>query len=284
MLVTPATELPVGDWSYELKWDGMRALVAVDAGPVTVTSRPGRAHAETFPEQAALADALDGRQVLLDGEIVCMGDDGKPSFDRLGVPLANANRARFWTNRVPATFVAFDLLRLDGSDLMHQLWDQRRAALVRLDLDEQAGPWRVNPTYDQGADLLAITGQMGLDGVVAKHRRSPYRPGIRTRWSVKCKHVQRAWMDVLGWQPPRRSSRGGLIVGDSGRPAGLAILALPTAERHALLDLIHRYGEQHGERLHLPAGAVQADVTYLERSPRGLLRHAAVRAVRPTHA
>jgi bifunctional non-homologous end joining protein LigD len=116
MLVTPASELPVGDYAYELKWDGMRALVGVDHGRVTVTSRPGRAHADTFPELAALADALNARQLLLDGEIVCIGPDGKPSFDRLGIRLANAKRARFWIHRVPATFVAFDLLRLEGVD------------------------------------------------------------------------------------------------------------------------------------------------------------------------
>jgi ATP-dependent DNA ligase len=163
---------------------------------------------------------------------------------------------------------------------MSQPWEQRRAALVSLGRDRHPGPWRVNPTYDQGADLLAVTGQMGLEGVVAKHRRSPYRPRIRTRWWVKCKHVQQAWMDVFGWQPPRRSTPGGLIVGDNDRPAGLAILALPAAERRALLDVIHRYGESHGERLYVPTGAIQADVTYLERTPRAFLRHAAVRAVR----
>jgi bifunctional non-homologous end joining protein LigD len=80
-------------------------LVGLDHGRVTVTSRPGKAHADTFPELAALADALDGRQVLLDGEIVCTGADGKPSFEHLGVRLANAKRARFWVDRVPATLV-----------------------------------------------------------------------------------------------------------------------------------------------------------------------------------
>jgi bifunctional non-homologous end joining protein LigD len=56
MLVTPATQLPVGDWVYELKWDGMRALVEVDGHQVKVTSRRGRGHADTFSELAGLAD------------------------------------------------------------------------------------------------------------------------------------------------------------------------------------------------------------------------------------
>jgi bifunctional non-homologous end joining protein LigD len=281
MLVTPAAELPVGDWAYETKWDGMRALIDATDRRVTVTSRPGRSHADTFPELARLADVLDGHQVLLDGEIVCMGADGKPSFEQLGTRLANAKRARFWTDRIPAIFVAFDLLRLDGTDLMDRPWDQRRAALVALDLDRHPGPWRLNPAYDEGTDLLAVTAQMGLEGVVAKYRRSAYRPGIRTRWWLKCKNLHRSWMDVFGWQPPRQSTPGGLIVGDNGRPDGVAILTLPAAERHALLDVIHRYGQLHGERLYVPPGAIQGDVTYLERTPRGFLRHAAVRAVRP---
>jgi bifunctional non-homologous end joining protein LigD len=85
---------------------------------------------------AALADALDGRQLLLDGEIVCMGPDGKPSFEQLRTRLANAKRARFWIDRIPATFIAFDLLRLDGADLMSHPWEQRRAALVSLGMDQ----------------------------------------------------------------------------------------------------------------------------------------------------
>jgi ATP-dependent DNA ligase len=176
--------------------------------------------------------------------------------------------------------VAFDLLCLDSADLLARPWEERRAALLGLALDQHDGPWRVNPVYDDGADLLAATGHMGLEGVVAKNRRSVYRRGVRTRWWLKCKNMQRSWMDVFGWQPPRRSTRGGLIVGDNGRPASVAILALPADERRALLEVIHRYGERHGERLYVPPGAIQADVTYLERTPRGFLRHAAVGAVR----
>jgi bifunctional non-homologous end joining protein LigD len=204
MLVTPATQLPVGDWVYELKWDGMRALVQVDGHQVKVTSRRGREHTDTFSELAGLTDLLAERQVLLDGEIVCTEPDGRPSFERLGVRLANAKRPQFWIHRLPATFVACDL-RLDGTDLMRQPWEQRRAALVALGLDLHTGPWRVNAAYDDGAELLAVTGQMGLEGVVAKHRRSGYRPGIRTRWWLKCKHLQRRWTVI-----PRELPRHGL--------------------------------------------------------------------------
>jgi hypothetical protein len=91
-------------------------------------------------------------------------------------------------------------------------------------------------------------------------------------------------MDVFGWQPPGRNTPGRLIVGDRGYPAGVAILALPQPERQALLRLIHRYGDHRGDRVYLPAGAIQADVTYLERTPRGMIRQAVVRAVRPMRA
>jgi ATP-dependent DNA ligase len=147
---------------------------------------------------------------------------------------------------------------------MDRPWEERRAALVALGLDQQPGLWRINPAYDDGPSLLVATGDMALERDVAKHRRSAYRPGIRTRWWLKCKNLHRSWMDVFGWQPPQWATPGGLIVGDNGRAAGIAILALPAAERHALLEVIHRHGEQHGDRLYVPPRAIQADVTYLE--------------------
>jgi ATP-dependent DNA ligase len=161
---------------------------------------------------------------------------------------------------------------------MDRSWDERQAALVGLELDQMIGPWRVNPAYDDGADLLAVTGDMALEGVVAEGSR--YRPGLRTRWWVKCNHLQRGWMDVLGWQRPTRSRPGRLIVGEQGHPAGITVPALPPAERHILLDVIHRHGAEHRDRICVPPAVIEADVTYLERSQRGLLRHATVRAVR----
>jgi bifunctional non-homologous end joining protein LigD len=130
------------------------------------------------------------------------GRDGKPSFEQLGVRLANAKRARFWVDRVPATYVAFDLLRLDSTDLMAKPWEERRAALVGLSLDGAAGPWRVNPAYDDGDDLLAVTGTMGLEGVVAKHRRSPYRRGSAPAGGSYARTCdRRGWTSSAGSRP-----------------------------------------------------------------------------------
>jgi bifunctional non-homologous end joining protein LigD len=83
MLATPSKALPTDDgtWAYEMKWDGMRALVGIEGGDVWLTSRAGNDATGRFPEIAPIAEALGGVDALLDGELVALDDDGVPSFE-----------------------------------------------------------------------------------------------------------------------------------------------------------------------------------------------------------
>ena len=116
MLATPGP-LPVGDgWSYEVKYDGIRALVGVDnTHAVTITSRAGNDVSATFPELHAIGEALHGSTATLDGEIIAVGDNGLPSFhrlqERLGVFGTDAHR-RAATN--PVVLMVFDIVELNG--------------------------------------------------------------------------------------------------------------------------------------------------------------------------
>src|SRR5690242_4529151 len=85
MLAVPAKGLPPddGNWAYEMKWDGMRALVGVDGDDVWITSRAGNDATGRFPEVVGLAGALGDVDALLDGEIVALDEGGVPSFERL---------------------------------------------------------------------------------------------------------------------------------------------------------------------------------------------------------
>src|SRR4029079_4383481 len=85
MLATPSKALPVddGSWAYEMKWDGMRALVGIEAGSVWLTSRAGNDATARFPEIAPIAEALGGVDALLDGELVALDEGGVPSFEKL---------------------------------------------------------------------------------------------------------------------------------------------------------------------------------------------------------
>ncbi len=214
--------LPIGDgWTYEVKWDGMRALCFVDGDHLRVQSYNERDVTVSWPELTGLPDALPASTALLDGELVATDDQGRPSFGLLQqrmhvtVPLEVAARAA----EVPIAYVVFDLLHLDGHDLCGLPLSDRRRLLDQL-LDP--GPrWRVSPLHDDGPALLDAAKERGLEGVVAKRVDSPYEPGKRTRSWLKVKVRLRQEMVVGGWLPGEgnRTGRiGALLVGYHDAP------------------------------------------------------------------
>jgi bifunctional non-homologous end joining protein LigD len=112
-----------GDWAYEVKWDGFRAIVSTD-GRYVVRSRRGWDMADLVPELAALPVFA-----TLDGELCAFGPDGSPDF-----PLI-CERVLMRRSGIRVTYMVFDLLRLDGEDLTHAPYSERRARLEKLDLN-----------------------------------------------------------------------------------------------------------------------------------------------------
>jgi bifunctional non-homologous end joining protein LigD len=187
MLATKGDHVPVGEWSHEVKWDGMRVLVDRTGRGLRIYSRNENDVTVSFPELHGLAPALEGvtHDVLLDGEVVALGA-GVPSFGALAdrMHVRDATRARRLAETNPVTLIAFDLLRLDGQDLCPSPLADRRAMLEGLGLDTvpaRSGRWKVPPTYDDGQMLLSAAEQQGLEGIVSKRLSSPYRPGQRSR-------------------------------------------------------------------------------------------------------
>jgi bifunctional non-homologous end joining protein LigD len=171
MLARP-DRLPHGDYGYEVKWDGFRAVLSTERG-LEVRSRRGWEMAERLPELAALPDGL-----VLDGELVAFGADGRPSFPLLSLRVLHGR------SLIPVTLMLFDVLRVEGADAMCLSYAERRALLEALDLDGPA--WRTPAVFDEGEALLEATRMHGLEGVVAKKRSESYRPGERD-W-IKVKH------------------------------------------------------------------------------------------------
>ncbi len=173
------------DGAYEVKWDGWRALVYLDGRGVRVRTRTGREVSESLPELAGLADALDCRSAILDGELIaCL--DGRPDFYALTPRMAHTGRhARWAATQVPVTFVAFDLLHLDGVDLYARPLVERKVLLDGLGL---VGPgWATNGWYCDGDTLFDVCAEHGHEGVVAKRLDSTYLPGRRSRTWLKRK-------------------------------------------------------------------------------------------------
>jgi bifunctional non-homologous end joining protein LigD len=192
---------------------------------VCLRSRPGRDCTEEFPELAAIGSALGRHRILLDGELVCWGADGNPDFASLRRRLrAQAEKARRHAQRSPASFLAFDLLHLDGHSTRELPYERRRELLLNLALD---GPgWRTPGHFVADTDrVLAATREQGLEGVVAKRLGSPYLPGARNGAWVKYKHRRTESFLVNGWSPAERRRPESLLlarVGSEGNlePAG----------------------------------------------------------------
>jgi bifunctional non-homologous end joining protein LigD len=219
MLATKGSAVPAGEeWSHEVKWDGVRILAEVRGGArARLTSRNGNDVSAAWPD--LVEPPPGGRDLLVDGEVIALNGSGLPDFRVLQerMHVRRAQTAARLAERVPATFMVFDLLRLDGEDLMDRPLDERRARLGDLGLTG----WQVPAAYDDGAMLLDATYRQGLEGIVSKRRTSRYLPESRSQHWLKFAHRHRLSYVVGGWRPTEGTSRlGALLVGEP-TPDGL---------------------------------------------------------------
>jgi bifunctional non-homologous end joining protein LigD len=226
MLATTAGLPPDdGTWAYEMKWDGLRAIAEIDHGSLQLWSRTGRDITGGYPELQELAAAAGVGQAVLDGEIVAFGGEAWPSFEALQqrMNISAPAQVRALMATVPVTYLTFDLLSLDGQSLLDQPYTARRALLERLELNGRH--WQTPPSFTDaaGADVLEVSRQHGLEGVVAKRLKSRYEPGKRTSAWRKIKIVHRQEAVVGGWKPGaggRVGQIGSLLIGVQA-PGGL---------------------------------------------------------------
>ena len=212
-------DLPGGDggWAYEMKWDGVRALAYIENRRVRLLSRTGQDITGSYPELAGLGAAVGRRQAVLDGEIVAMGEDSWPDFERLQQRMhARPAMVARLAESVPVTYLAFDLLHLDGRPLLDEPYQARRALLDELAL--QGPSWQTPPSFtgEAGADVQAVSKQHGLEGIVAKRLASRYEPGKRTGSWLKIKNLHEQEVVVGGWKPgegKRAGVFGSLLIG-----------------------------------------------------------------------
>ncbi|MFD6175775.1 MULTISPECIES: ATP-dependent DNA ligase [unclassified Isoptericola] len=236
MLATTAppgelARLDPDDWAFEVKWDGFRAVVEVLPGPddegrsVRLTSRSGQDLTVTFPELRAVADMVsdDDLPLVLDGEIVALDADGRPSFRRLQ-QRANLTRPRDVEKArraVGVDLVLFDVLVVGGRAMTDRPYAERRAELARVVTPRRPVhmPDALDGTLDEALETSRL---MRLEGVVAKRRRSPYTPGRRSRDWLKIKHARTQEVVVVGWRPLHAGTGR-----EDARVAGSLLLAVP---------------------------------------------------------
>lgn len=221
-MLAVAGELPATDagWSYEIKWDGVRAIVLLEEGTARVLSRSGRDVSVAYPELQPLAAAAGARALALDGEIVALDEQGRPSFGRLQprMHVLDPHRAALLAERTPATLMVFDVLQVDERATLPLPYEERRRLLESLDLHGES--WRTPPRFTGDGHAVAEgAAEQGLEGVVAKLSASPYRPGRRSSAWRKVKSTATQDVVVAGYtlgEGSRGSSFGALVLGVPG--------------------------------------------------------------------
>lgn len=219
MLATLSQHLPArpGDYAFEYKWDGVRALCRWDGALFTLQSRNQLDITNRYPELWPLGKVFGSRPVLLDGEVIALDEKERPSFSRLQrrMHVRDMSAVRRLMGEVPVFFVIFDVLWLDGQPLLDLPWLDRRDRLEELELEGPA--WLRSPAHvGEGADLLAAARGMKLEGIVAKKLDSNYRPGQRSPDWLKIKIVSEDEMVIGGWVPEagtRTNRIGSLLLG-----------------------------------------------------------------------
>jgi bifunctional non-homologous end joining protein LigD len=204
------------DWAFEMKWDGIRAIVEVDGSELKLFTRNGNDVTATYPELAEAVDAVRA-PAMLDGEIVALDARGRPSFGRLQnrmnlIRRADIERAM---RDYPVHLLLFDLLEYDRESLLRTPYDERRARL--LDVVRPSNRVQVPPAFEGGLDAaIRSSRELGLEGIMAKDRRSSYVIGRRTASWVKIKHHSAQEVIVVGWKPGqgrRLDAVGSLLLG-----------------------------------------------------------------------
>jgi bifunctional non-homologous end joining protein LigD len=197
------------DWTFELKWDGIRGVLTAGPGrSVDVRSRAGNDLTPRYPE---LAGFEPERDLVLDGEIVALDPEGRPSFEVLQQRMGRVGRDA--PRVVPVSFVVFDVL-YDTEEVIREPWHERRARLESLELPK---PFQVSSAVPEDpTGLWDLVRRRGIEGIVAKRTTSPYRPGVRSPHWRKITRFRQVRAVVGGYLPGeggRAGTFGSLLLG-----------------------------------------------------------------------
>ena len=218
MLATTGSALPdkPEDWSFEFKWDGVRALVYVEGGRATAQSRNLLDITASYPELAELGKAVGSTRLVLDGELVVFDAGGRSDFGLLQQRMKLTGEAvKRAAKTYPVVYLVFDVLYVDGHPVMDKPYRERRAILEALDLN---GPsWQTPPYFPgEGEAVQAASRERGFEGIMAKRLDGAYHPGKRVDHWRKVKNIRRQEMVIGGWtkgEGARAGHLGSLLVG-----------------------------------------------------------------------
>lgn len=215
-------ELPNPErWAIEMKWDGIRAVVATAGEDVRIFSRTAKVITSRYPELAAVAEANRRSAILLDGEIVALNSRGVPDFELLQqrMHLDDQREIARLRKKHPVRFMVFDILHVDGREVTGLSYVERRELLAEV-IDADASEFLdLPPAFDGDIEAaLDASRHWQLEGVVAKRKDSRYLPGRRATSWLKIKHSRTQEVVVIGWRAGQ-GRRHGMV--------GALLLAVP---------------------------------------------------------
>jgi len=192
-------------WLFEVKWDGIRLVSFIDNGKVSLQTRAGRIVDDEYPQLQAVSRLVKAKQAVLDGEIVALDEEGRPSFQLL------QNRGK---EPHPMQYVVFDIVYLDVQRLFRVPLEDRKRLLRDIVRDSDLLKYSEH-VLGEGKAFFKAAQQKQLEGIVAKLRDSPYQPGMRSSAWLKIKAVRQQEVVIGGFTEPRGGRRhfGALIVG-----------------------------------------------------------------------
>ncbi len=293
MMATSGTvaDLQGSSWQYELKWDGVRAILVADREKVRIFSRNGNDVSRTYPEFTDRS-CWPEQPFVADGEIIAVGPGGRPDFGLLQgrMKLTRATDVAKARTAIPVQLMLFDLLFENGKDLRRLPLSKRRQRLEKF-FEPSDCPMDLSMVLAESVELLMESAQeLGLEGVMAKRTDSRYVSGQRTRTWIKLKTEQTQEVVVGGWRPGkggRQETVGSLLVGipdgDKLQYVGRVGSGFSTRELTELRQTVERLGRKSSPFHEVPrpdaadahwvAPELVGEVTYSEWTGPGRLRH-----------
>jgi bifunctional non-homologous end joining protein LigD len=188
------------DYFFEPKWDGLRAILFFQDGRIELQNRNLKDATRSYPELQQISDRMRTKAAIIDGEVVVLREDGVPDFGRLQARFGvdDPKRVEVLGKTTPVTYVAFDLLHLDGQDMIARPLVERKKRLKSIVKD---GPYLIYGDHieAEGTRFFKAATSRGFEGVIAKESQSQYVPGLRTDYWVKIKQVNTTDCVIVGF-------------------------------------------------------------------------------------
>ena len=185
------------DWIHQIKWDGIRGLSYIESGQHSLFTKKGNERTAFYPELQKISQLIKADSAILDGELIVLTDENKPSFEMILTRerVRSTDKINFYTKKYPVKYILFDLLALNGKDLTHVPLEKRKQLLYES--VQQNESIAITDDFTDGEKLYTLMREKGWEGIVSKQVTSTYKPGKHHHEWFKTK-LRRKMLVVVG--------------------------------------------------------------------------------------